>query len=96
MEVMISLLCERRAPLTEFISDLEKTKNYLAVLLEASYTKAIAVLTKECIIFTKKLQVHENEGLIVPLRTSDCETIFSFLFLRGLEETSQSLEPRLW
>lgn len=96
MEVMISLLCERRAPLTEFISDLEKTKNYLAVLLGASYTKAIAVLTKECIIFTKKLQVHENEGLIVPLRTSDCETIFSFLFLRGLEETSQSLEPRLW
>lgn len=49
-----------------------------------------------CLIFTKKLQVQEGKGLAVPLRTSDCETIFSFLFLRGLEETSQSLEPRLW
>lgn len=54
VEVMISLLCERRAPLTEFISDLEKTKNYLAVLLGASYAKAIAVLTKECILFLQK------------------------------------------
>lgn len=48
------------------------------------------------LIFTKKLQIQESKRLIVPLRTSDCETIFSFLFLWGLEEISQSLEPRLW
>lgn len=69
------------------------------VLLGASYTKATAACMSwkwTCLICTKKLQVQEGKVLVVLLRTSDCETIFSFLFLRGLEETSQSLEPSLW
>lgn len=81
------------------LPNLEKTTNYLVVLPGPSYTKATAACTswkRLCLIFTKKLPAQECKGLTVLLRTSDCVTIFSFLFLKGLEETSQSLEPRLW
>lgn len=46
-------------------------------------------LENECISFLHRseLQIQEAKWFVVPLRTSDCETIFSFLFLRGLEET---------
>lgn len=65
--------------------------HYLSVLLEVSYTKAKAAWMSwkwMYLIFTKKWAANqEAKWSVVPLRTSDCKTIFSFLFLRGLEET---------
>lgn len=83
--VMISLLCERRALLTEFPST-----TYLSFWeCPTQRQQLYECLEKECILFSQRseLQVQEGKWSVVPLRTSDCETIFSFLFLRGLEET---------
>lgn len=83
--VMISLLCERRALLTEFHST-----TYLSFWECPTQRQQLhECLEKECILFSQRseLQVQEGKWSVVPLRTSDCETIFSFLFLRGLEET---------
>lgn len=82
--VMIALPCERRALLTEFPST-----THLSWECPTQRQQLHECLEKECILFLQRseLQVQEGKWSVVPLRTSDCETIFSFLFLRGLEET---------
>lgn len=83
--VMISLLCERRALLTKFPSI-----TYLSFWKRPTQRQQLhECLENECILFLQRseLQIQEAKWFIGPLRTSDCETIFSFLFLRGLEET---------